>query len=75
LILYTPDLTIAPGLPYDDGDLVYFLVINENGFPTGHWFLASLDFQDFLGSRTPGLKKSYELVVLDIQSSSSSIVG
>ena len=66
---------LPPATSYDDGDLVYFLVINENGYPTGHWFLASLDFQDYFGSHTPGLKKGYELVVLDIHNSSSSTVG
>lgn len=50
----------------DDGDSVYFVSINPNGFITGEWFEASLDQQGYFGDRDPGLKAGYTNFVLDI---------
>lgn len=42
-------LILPPGYGHDHEDEVYVLAINENGFPTGHWFEASIQCQDYYG--------------------------
>lgn len=62
---------LPPKYTLEDGDYGYFLALNENGFISGEWFEASVDFQENFYDSSPGLLKGYELVVLDIFSHSS----